>query len=178
MAIKIIIEIILGLILAGVGSTFWNCVKSPKILGKLLDDYDELKRFYNNFLRKKQNWQEIEKDEPKIGYYEEITCWMKASLFALDKARNMMLVVIIGIFIASYFLGSIFLFINIVLFAILLFPLDRIHSSALANLFQDIHKIMFNVYKWNHVHHAECQHFCNIEQPRIFKNIYRVVTEE
>lgn len=32
MTIKIIIEIILGIILLGVGSSFWNCIKSPIFL--------------------------------------------------------------------------------------------------------------------------------------------------
>jgi len=88
----------------------------------------------------------------------------------------MLLVAIIGIFIGSYFLRNIFLLINVVLFFIMFFP--SISASAQNNIFSDIHTIMLNVYKWNKVNHAECERFCNTEQPRILKNIYKVVTEE
>lgn len=185
MAVKIIIEIILGLILAGVSSAFWNCVKSPKILGKLLGDYNELKKFYHHLGKEKieQGGKNFPDENAKpannsLWFQTIIVSWIKASVSALDKTRNMLLVVILGILIGSYFLGYIFLFINLALFFITMFPKDKIYSSALANLFQDIHVLMTNVYKWNKVDHLECERFCNMEQPRILKNVYRVVTEE
>ncbi len=175
MVIKIIIEIILGFILLVVSSGFWNCVKSPKFLAKTLGDYDELKKFYHH-LGKDKIKQESEVVDPKIGFSANIALWIKASVSALDKTRNMLLIVIIGIFIGSYFLGNIFLLINIVLFFIMAFP--SISTDAKNNIITDIHTIMLNVYKWNKVDQAECEHFCNTERPRILKNIYRVVTEE
>lgn len=175
MTIKIIIEIILGFILLVVSSGFWNCVKSPKFLAKTLGDYDELKKFFHH-LGKEKIKQESEVVDPKVGFSANIVLWIKASISALDKTRNMLLVAIIGIFIGSYFLGNIFLLINVVLFFIMFFP--GISASAQNNIFSDIHTIMLNVYKWNKVNHAECEHFCNTEQPRILKNIYKVVTEE
>ncbi|MCX5749035.1 MAG: hypothetical protein NTZ10_02145 [Candidatus Saganbacteria bacterium] len=175
MIIKVIVEIILGFILLGVSSAFWNCVKSPKFLANVLGDYDELKRFFHH-LGKENIKHESEVVDPKIGFSANIVLWIKASLSALDKTRNMLLVVIIGIFIGSYFLGNIFLLINAVLFFIMAFP--SISAAAKNNIITDIHTIMLNVYKWNKVNHAECERFCNLEQPRIMKNIYRVVTEE
>ncbi len=175
MVIKIIIEIILGFILLIVSSGFWNCVKSPKFLAKLLGDYDELKKFFHH-LGKEKIKQKSEIVDPKIVFSVNIALWIKASVSALDKTRNMSLVVIVGIFIGSYFIGNIFLLINIVLFFIMAF--SNISASAQNNIFSDIHTIMLNVYKWDKVNRAECEHFCNTEQPRIFKNIYKVVTEE
>ena len=175
MIIKIIIEIVLGFILMGIGSAFWNCVKSPKFLAKILGDYDELKKFFHH-LGKEKIKQESEFVDPEIGYSANIALWIKASISALDKTRNMLLVVIIAILIGSYFLGNVFLFINIALFIFVAFP--NISASAKNNIFYDIHTVMLNVYKWNKVDHNECEHFCNVEQPRTLKNIYRVVTEE
>lgn len=178
MTIKIIIEIILGFILLVVSSSFWNCVKSPKFLAKTLGDYDELKKFFHH-LGKEKIEQESEKVNPindKSGFSANIILWLKSSISALDKTRNMLLVVTIGIFIGSYFLGNIFLLINVVLFFIMVFP--SISADAKNNIITDIHTIMLNVYKWNKVNQAECEHFCNTERPRILKNIYRVVTEE
>jgi hypothetical protein len=178
MTIKIVIEIILGFILLGISSAFWNCVKSPKFLAKLLGDYGELKKFYN-YLGAEKIKQESEKVAPvneKLGFSTNIVLWMRASISALDRTRNMLAVVIIGILIGSYFLGNIFILINIVLFVAMVFP--SISADAKNNIMTDIHTIMLNVYKWDKVNHSECEHFCNIEQPRILKNIYRVVTEK
>lgn len=175
MIVKITIEIILGFTVLGVSSAFWNCVKSPKFLAKLLSDYDELSKFYH-YLGKEKIEQESEKVNPKIDYSLNIAIWIQASISALDKTRNMLLVAIIGILAGSYFLGNIFLFINITLFIITAFP--SISAPAQNNIFSDIHTIMLNVYKWNKVDHAECERYCNLEKPEILKNIYRVVTEE
>ena len=178
MIIKIIIEIILGFILLAASSGFWNCVKSPKFFAKTLGDYDELKKFFHH-LEKEKIKQESEKVTPvneKLGFSTNIVLWIEASISALDKTRNMLAVVIIGILVVSYFLGNIFLLINVVLFVIVAF--QGISASAQNNIFFDIFKIMLNVYKWNKVNKDECEHFCNIEQPRILRNIYKVVTEE
>jgi hypothetical protein len=175
MVIKIIVEIVLGYILLCISSGFWNCVKSPKFLANTLGNYDELKRFFQH-LGKEKIKQESEVVDPKIGFSANIALWIKASVSALDKTRNMSLIVIIGIFIVSYFIGNIFLLINIALFFVMAFP--NISASAKNNIFSDIHTIMLNVYKWNNVNRAECEHFCNTEQPRILRNIYKVVTEE
>ena len=178
MIISIVIEVILGFVLLGVSSAFWNCVNSPKFLAKTLGDYDELKKFYDHLGVDKIR-QEGEKVNPineKLGFSTNIILWMKASISALDNTRNMLVLVIVGILIGSYFLGNVFLFINIVLFIIMAFP--NIAASAQNNIFSDIHTIMLNVYKWNKVNHSECERFCNVEQPRILKNIYKVVTKE
>lgn len=175
MVIKIIIEIILGFILLCISSGFWNCVKSPKLLAKTLGNYDELKRVFHH-LGKETLKQESEVVDATIGFSANIALWINASVSALDKTRNMSLLVIIGIFVGSYFIGNMFLLINVALFVIMAFP--SISASAQNSIFSDIHTIMLNVYKWNNVNRAECEHFCNTEQPRLLKNIYKVVTEE
>lgn len=175
MLIKITAEIILGFILLVASSGFWNCVKSPRFLGKTLGDYGELRKFYH-FLGRDRIKQESGVVDPHFGFSVNIIIWIKASMSALDKMRNMLLIIIIGICIGSYFLGNIFLSINIVLFFGMAF--SGISDSAQNNVFADIHTIMLNVHKWNEVNQAECEHFCNTERPKILKNIYRVVTEE
>ena len=172
MIIKIIIEIVLGVILLVISSGFWNCVKSPKFLAKTLSNYEELKKFFDNFVKDKIE-QESDVVDPKIGFSSNIILWMKASMAALDRTRNIMLFFIIVILIGSYFLGIVFLLINIALFFLMAFP--SIAASAQNNILSDIHTIMLNVYKWNKVNHGECEHFCNIEQPRILKNIYKII---
>ena len=175
MVIKIIIEIILGFILLMVGPCFWDCVKSPKFLAKTLGDYDALRKFFHH-LGKEKIKELSENIDTKIGFSMDIALWIKASVSTLAKTRNKLLAVIIGIFIGSYFLGNIFLLINIVLFFTMVFL--SISKPAKNNIFFDIYTIMLNVDKWNKVNRAECEHFCNVEQPRILKNIYKIVTEE
>lgn len=175
MAIKIVSEVVLGLVLLAISSSFWNCVKSPKFLMTTLGDYQELKKFFHH-LSKERIVQESEKVDPQIGYSANIALCIKSSVSALDQTRNMLLLVIIGIFVGSYFLGTKFLFINFGLFVVAAFP--RISAPAQNNIFSDIHTIMLNVYKWNKVDHSECEHFCNIERPRYLRSVYRVITEE
>jgi hypothetical protein len=182
MITKIVVEIVLGFILLSISFAFWNCVKSPKFLAKILGDYEELKRFYH-YLGKEKIELESKKIEPlpfdenpNIGFQVNIALWIKASISALDKTRNMLFVAILGILIGSYFLGNAFLLINVLFFIVMAFP--NISASAKNNIITDIHVLMVNVCKWNKIDHNECERFCNLEQPKILKNIYTIVTEE
>ena len=175
MIFKVISEIIISYALLTLSSGFWNCIKSPKYLAITLGDYEFLKKMYHT-LGKETIKQESDKLNPKVGYSLNIVFWIKASISALDQTRNTLLILIIGILIGSGYLGMIFFFINVSLFFLMCFR--PIISSAKTNILSDVRMIMLNVYKWNESDHNECKIFCNEEQPRMLKNIYKIISEE
>ena len=179
MIIKIIIEIILCIILLGISATFWDCIKSIKFMANFFRDYEELKRVYQYYKEKIiKGSTEIKplpiSENPNIGFEYNVVLLIQSSITTLDKTRNMLLVFIVGIFIGSYFLGNVFLFINIGMFIIMAFR--GISASAKNNIVSDIYAIMLNVYKWNMTDPSECEKSCNTNWK--LKNIYRVITEE
>ena len=175
MILRIVIEVILGILLLTFASSFWACVKSPRFLGRVLADYDQLKAFFD-FLGVDKICQESQVVEPILGSFPaNIATWMKASFAALNKARNMTLFLSVVIILITLLLGIEYLLINTAIFCLAaLYPMP---ASAKNNMFSDIHTIILNVYKWNSVEEEECKAFCNGEQPRILKNIYRLVSE-
>lgn len=178
---KIIIEIILGFVSLIMSYAFWNCVKSPKFFIRVANDFEELKKIYDHF-GADQIRSESEKVRPMIGdssmgYSGNIAIWLQASLKALDKTRNMLLVITALLFVGSfYFLGGVFLTIEIILFIMMAFP--EISPSAKNNMVSDIQTIMLNVHKWNRVNPEECKQFCANERRLYLSNIYRVVVEK
>src|SRR3990172_3656554 len=175
MVLKIIIEVVLGIILISLSSSFWACIKSQKYLGKALSDYNELKKYFN-FIGSEKIYQESQNVQPILGSYSNnMATWMKASFSALDKTRNMMLFFSIIVILASYFLGIEFLLINIVVFFLLSF--SPLPASAKNNMISDVHTMFLNIYKWNSVEPVECKRFCTSEQSRIFKNVYNIILE-
>ncbi|MGI0060306.1 MAG: hypothetical protein ACREBJ_11125, partial [Nitrosotalea sp.] len=184
MIAKIVLEIILALVTLSIGSLFWNCVKSPIILGRLFTDYTEIKKL-SQYLGKEKiinNPNLLNKGivfgNDSLWFQTSIASWIKASVSTLDKIRNVLFLLAALVLILSFFLNHTFLIINLILFLVTLLPANKIHKSALANLFQDIHVLMTHVYRWNIIDQSSCKSFCNIEQPRFLKNIYRVVVEE
>src|ERR1035437_9411397 len=116
MILKLIIEIILGIVLLTPSTSFWACVKSPNFLGRILADYDELKRFFD-FLGVDKIHQESQHIQPIRGSYSaNIATWMKASFTALDKARNMTLFFSVVIILIGLLLGIEFVLINTAIF--------------------------------------------------------------
>jgi len=175
MILRIVIEVILGAALLSVSTSFWACIKSPKFLGRILVNYDEPKKFFDHFGVDKIH-QESQAVQPILGSYSaNIATWMKSSFSALDKARNMTLFFSVVIILTGFLLGIEFVLINTIVF--FLTALAPIPAPARNNMFSDIHTIIINVYKWNTVDQNECRTFCNTEQPRILKNIYRLVSE-
>lgn len=174
LVVKIIVEIVLGFITLTLGSGFWNCVKSPKFLGNVLEDYDELKKYYL-YVGKDSITKDSDKIEQKVPFSVMIGLWIKASFSALDKTKYMLFLVITAIFVGSYFLMPLCLLINIVLFFLMAYP--DISSSAKNNMMQDVRVMLVNIHKWNKINPQECKNFCTVEQPKMLKNIYRLTVE-
>jgi hypothetical protein len=175
MILRIIIEVILGVILIGLAYSFWDCVKSPKFLDQLLANKNELKRIFD-FIGIDDIYKESQNIQPVLGSFSnDMAIWMKASFKALDRVKYMTLLSSSVIILGSYFLSTSYILINIFLFLLLsLFPLT---TSAKNNVVTDVHNLFLNVFKWNYSDPVECQTFCNEEQPRLFKNIYSIITE-
>ena len=69
-----------------------------------MNDYEELQKIYDN-IGAKQFESKLEKVSPlfggSVGYSGNIAIWLNAGLQALDRTRNMLLVVIILFFIGT-----------------------------------------------------------------------------
>jgi hypothetical protein len=173
--LKIIVEIVVALVLIALGTSFWSCVKSPRFMARTLADYDGLKTIFS-FLDAEKIREETQNMEPVFGSYSNnIAMWLKSSISALDKTRNILLFFIVVIVAATYFLGTTFIIINIAIF--LLLALAPIATSAQNNILSDVHTVLKNVYKWNAEDPVACKNFCTTEQPRILGNIYRLASE-
>ena len=175
MVVKIIIEVVGAIVLISLSWSFWQCVHSPKYLGRMLSDYNQMKRIYE-FFGTDTIRAEGEKLQPVLGSYSaNVATWMKSSLSALDTARNTTLFFLVLIIFLSYFLGVRFLLINVgIFFVSSSLPMSE---AAKRNMMTDIRMIIINVYKWYSVEPDDCRHFCSTVQPRMFKNIYTLVSE-
>jgi len=175
MTINIIIEIVLAFILLLVAPPFWDCIKSKQFFRTALSSYEVLKKYYN-FIGKEKIKEESKVVDPKVGFPANILFIMQVSDSSLDKTRNLLLMGVLVILIASYFFGFTFLIINVAIFFGM--SLKKISAAAINNIYSDVHSLILNVYKWNQVDNIECKHFCTIETPRVLENIYRLITEE
>lgn len=186
MIIPIIIEIVLGTALLVVGSLFWDCAKSPRLLADLLGDYGKLLMFrpflhYEardeaayNAIFERRTLKSI--GDPNLAYPLHIAHFIKASLSSVAKVRNMLLLGVVGIVGGSCFLGLAFSLINMGLFFLL--ALRRISNPALGNVQRDVHMLMRMIAKWNAIAPVECRRFCSQEQPRMLEAVYKVVAGE
>jgi hypothetical protein len=181
MVIRVAIEIVLVVLLFLIGVGFWNCAKSPRFLLRLLSDYDVLRRFYLNMKREQFERTVVpfppaaESATPEVAFPVTIASYIRASLIALSRTRNMLSVPIVGILVGSHFLGSPFLLINLAVFLLLALP--PLSDAAQNNAFSDIATLALYVYKWNQIDEEECRWFCNERWPRFLKTLHRVLTE-
>lgn len=175
MILKVVIEVVVGILLINLSWSFWQCVHSPKFLGDTLSNYNQMRRIFDS-LGIENIRAESEKLQPVLGsYYVNMATWMKASLAVLDKARNTTLLVAVVIIFLSYLLGVVSALVNVgIFFLASQLPMS---DAAKRNMMTDIRKVIVNVYKWNSVAPDECKHFCTAEQPRMFKNLHTLVLE-
>jgi len=171
---KIIIEILLALVSLILSSGFWNCIKSPGFLKRVVDNYDIVKKLYQSIDKDNLPKEAQVVNNQDAPYPVKIAMWIKSSSSALSKTRNVLFVIIIGIVYVSYFLGLWAFFINLFLIACPAFM--PIVSSAQNNIIADVKVVLLNVYYWHQKQPKECEEFCT-KEAHVLKTIYRVVAE-
>src|SRR5712692_9686919 len=167
------LEILLAILALILGTSFWAVAKSPVHLRSVLGDIGELTRFVD-FLGRDNLIKEAESVKPVFGsYLKNILLFEKAHLIALNNTWNMLSVLTILLIGLSYFVGLIYMTVNIALF---LLPVVReIPASAKDNNITHVHTVILNVYKWNKMAPGGCLEHCMNDSG--LKQIHRMVNE-
>lgn len=170
---KYIIEGVLVLATMSFGYGFWSVLKSPTHLTRVLQDSTELKRFID-FIGPDKLVSKTQSLEPILdSFAKNIETWEKAHIISLRSGRNLSLLLSIGIFIGSYFMGWSYLTINFILFLSL--SVVPIATSAKNNNMSHIHTIMLNLYKWHKENPENCLEYCTKQRPE-FEQLYKIVS--
>lgn len=169
----IAIEIIVAVGMFVLGLYFWNCIKARKFLSQLLANESELKEIITS-LGKDAIIREAEHIQPPVDSGgEKIEVTLHSGIKAIDRLSNILLVAVVGLVVASYFLGSNYLIINdCIAFAAYFFP---IRSSTKNRVIADVQNATVDIYKWKTVDSKKCKKYC-IEHSEL-KNIYRIVNK-
>lgn len=171
---KIVIEIIFGVILQALGSSFWSCAKYLRFRERLLMTYDTLKTTVSSDDKKT-----IEQESKNLqlagrSYGDTMQSTLEQGKQAQVKRMALLSLPTIAILAGSYFLGSLFLTINLSFFFILaVFPLKAAIRTA---VFGELLKLSLIVYRWNKENADACKKFCTEERP-VFQNLHKVITE-
>lgn len=98
-------EILLAILLFTIGSGFWATLKSRGHLRNVLADETELKRFLD-FLTPAKIVEEGRDIKPMFeSYLNNIQFFERAHFAALDKTRNLTVMVALILMVISYFIG-------------------------------------------------------------------------
>jgi len=167
---KIPLEIVISIILLTIGSGFWSILKS-RGLQTLLADENELKRLLDIWTPSEIT-REGREIKPVFGsYLENIRLFERAHYAALNKTRNLTLIVAVLLIAVSYFLGLAYLIASLAAFILPSF--SPIAASAKNNNATHVHTVILNVYKWNQTDPGECSRYC--EQDAGLKQPYQLV---
>jgi hypothetical protein len=168
---KIPLEILLAIVLLTIGSSFWSILKSRGHLHHLLTNETELKRLLD-FWTPSQIIQEGRDIKPVFGsFLQNIHLFEKAHFAALNKTRNLTLIVAVILMAVSYVMGLPYVIASLAAFILRSFA--PIADSAKNNKATHVHTVILNVYKWNQTDPEECSRYC--EQDPGLKQPYRMV---
>jgi hypothetical protein len=170
---RILLEVVIAIVLLAIGSSFWSILKSRGHLQALLTDKNELKRLLSHWSAPEivREGREI---KPVFGsYLENIRFFERAHFAALNKTRNLILIVVAGLLVLSYLMGLPYLIASLAVFILPSF--SQIGASAKNHNATHVHTVVLNVYKWNQTAPDECSHYC--EDHADLKQVYRLLNE-
>ena len=171
MIIRIIIELFVAILLLIVGNTFWEFPKRAKFLSRAVCD----QQFLLLFLAPGA----FDSLSPAITRYAECDGRYMVSLGALAQAdrvsqRRLKLIhgaVVLALLVGSYFLGPIYLAVNVAVF--LLSGLGSIASPARKNALDHILALAYILHRWHLEDPAGCEQW--IQETYALKPLYSVV---
>jgi len=169
--VLIVIEIATAITMLGLGLYFWSCVKARKYLSQLLADESKLKQIIT-IMGKDAIIREAETVQPSgSSFGENIEVSLYSGIKAIDKTSNVLLVAVISLVVASYFMGSTYLIINdCIAIATYFFP---IRESAKNRVVTDVQSAVLIIYKWNTIDLKKCRKYCT-EHDKL-KILYKLV---
>ena len=151
-------EVIVAISMFVLGLYFWNCVKARKFLAQLLANESKLKEIITA-KGKAAIVREAEHLEPPYDVYgEKIDVALRSGIKSIDKTSNILLVVIIGLVVASYFMGSNYLIINdCIALATYFFPIRTVDKNR---VIAGVQSAALYIYKWNMMDSRKCKKYC------------------
>jgi len=169
---SIVIEIIIVILILGVGGPFWACLLAPGQLISIFNDREKLSQVFGDIGRA-QLLQEP--TYPTIESYEyNISLTMRAASATYCKTRNYCFLASILLIAGSYLLGIGYLIGNAVLFILLLFS-PTTKTSNQKNLLDDLYRVSVNLAKWDHENPSDCKPFCE-SKPETLLVLYQVIS--
>ena len=172
MIYRILVEIVLGFGTLAAGRVFWSVLKSGKFSRSLLKDATELSRIAST-VGHERLINESRRVEPVLGdsYPYNIGLLLQSGITALDKLRNLSLLISAFFVGISVLLGFSFSVTSALLFFFAGFlPIDSYVKSSVA---EDFIRVLTNLLKWNTVEPEACRKFCTVEKPWL-KTLYEV----
>lgn len=156
----IILEVVVAILIVGLGAAFWSAYKAPKYLRKMLDDENELKRILISETGELQI-NNFENGKPMPGDYfiERIDKILGSCRNEYNKFRYVCLTIILLLIGASVFLGKIYLALNVLVF-VLLSGINAVEPVK-KKLADNIIAVATGIAKWHGTNSGECGDYCN-----------------
>jgi hypothetical protein len=166
--IKLVIEVPLATISAAGGSSFWSLSKLPKYLNAVMSTASNLET-----LQLTQFTGVIKIDpgkEAKIGYTALLYSDVSSSLSAWRTTKYISLAFVLLIFVVSFFLGIVYLAVNVVAFVLSSFM--EIQTSAQGNVFRDVQVMLGRIDRWMKADPEGCRKYCMETNPKYFREMF------
>ena len=160
--------------LAFVAGGFWACLKAPRHFRALLADQKEIRRIISvmGFDKLSAEAQGVNPISDKHSYGDSIVIWDKAHFVSLSQTRTTLLILVVVIFLTSWFLGVWYFVANFLIFASL--GLSGLPASAKNNNARHLPLVIMNLIKWRQEDEQACTKFCE-QQHAEYRGLYRVV---
>lgn len=173
--LKIIAEMLLGILSLWAGLAFWGVIRKRKYLREKLSD----EKFLNEWLGRENTKQVFSqlasKIEPTVDFATNLKLVVQSDKYADRKLLQYGAVGILGILIASFFTDYWFIEINLFLFSIAWpFSFNRHNSGAAKSALTTIAQLGAILFKWNEQDKSDCKEFIN--QAKTLQKLYDAVT--
>jgi hypothetical protein len=154
MTARIAVEILLGLITFFAGGLYWQLRKRAKFLAEAITCQPLLDQFISRETLEGASPMVTPFAEKKVTYALNVQLVVDADTASQRRTTFIFVLVLAATLIVSYFLGMVYLGINIVLFFISAF--SPISPSARSNALQHILALALILHRWRAENPAEC----------------------
>lgn len=169
-----LLEVVIGFAVLIFGNIFWSTLRADSFRQQLIQNAAEIKRMVE-LIGRDQLISEGDAVQPAFGSYSNnIALFLHTGIKGLDRTRNIVGFITIGLLVASFFTNPLFAAINLGLFFIVSFK--DVHSYVKNSIATDLHSVMLNIYKWDKEDHTSCKLFCTVEKPYLAL-LHKTVTD-
>ncbi|MBZ5555052.1 MAG: hypothetical protein LAO21_20240 [Acidobacteriia bacterium] len=172
MIYRIIIETFLAIASFWMGSLFWQLMKRSKFLKSIVCDQPFLEALIsqNNLESPPQRLipYALKND---VGYFVNMMAIIESDRISQQRTKRITGLLLLVIFIASYFLGDLYLFINITIFLLLFWV--PVAQSTKFNAIEHVLALALILHRWRRENEAQCNQW--VEEVRSLHPLYNAV---